>query len=138
MPPSRNASVTRSTVESKKAPRWLDEFDALASAPSSRSGSAARMTRSKPSRSRPEPTATAEGDADHQADDVRWSGVSLVFRSAAPIGRTAASTGLRNVPSNMDDQPHCSGLSCTMNSTTCPSTASTSTSPRRVGGSSAE
>ena len=37
-PPNNVASVTRSTTESKNAPRWLDEFDALASAPSNRSG----------------------------------------------------------------------------------------------------
>ena len=43
------ASVIRSTVESKKAPRWLAVPDALARAPSSRSGSAASTTRSSPS-----------------------------------------------------------------------------------------
>jgi hypothetical protein len=45
-PPKSSASVTRSMTESKKAPRWLEVFDALARAPSRRSGSAARMTRS--------------------------------------------------------------------------------------------
>ena len=32
---------------------------------------------------------------------VRWSGVSPVRRSALPIGWTAFSIGLRNLPSNI-------------------------------------
>ena len=48
-----SASVTRSITESKNAPRWLAEFDALAKAPSSRSGRAARTTSSSPARRAP-------------------------------------------------------------------------------------
>ena len=33
---------------------------------------------------------------------MRWSGVSPVRRSASPTGRTAFSTGLRKLPSNID------------------------------------
>src|SRR6056297_4094697 len=32
---------------------------------------------------------------------VRWSGVRPVLRNPSPIGLTAASTGLRNLPSNV-------------------------------------
>ena len=56
-------SVTRSATESKKAPRWLALFDALARAPSSRSGRAARMTSSRPPRRPPMAMTTAAATA---------------------------------------------------------------------------
>ena len=104
-PPNSIASVTRSTTESKNAPRWLDEFDALASAPSNRSGSAARITSTSPSRSSPNPIATAAPPATTRPMIVRWSGESPVLRSTLPIGLTARSIGARNLPSNIGAQP---------------------------------
>src|SRR6056297_1533663 len=102
IPPSRSQSVMRSTVESKNAPRWLAVSDALASAPSSRSGNAARITRSRPRRNWPAPIATAAPTPTSRPRMVRWSGVSPVRRRAAPIGLTALSTGARNLPSNIE------------------------------------
>ncbi|MEQ1704160.1 MAG: metallophosphoesterase, partial [Ilumatobacteraceae bacterium] len=52
-PPNSKASAKRSIVESKNAPRWLEESDAFASAPSSRSGKAASTTSNTPRRSEP-------------------------------------------------------------------------------------
>ena len=94
--------MMRSTVESKNAPRWLAVSEALASAPSSRSGSAARMTSTRPRRSWPAPMATAAPTPTSRPRIVRWSGVRPVLRSAAPTGLTALSTGVRNLPSNIE------------------------------------
>ncbi len=145
------ASVIRSTVESKKAPRWLEVPDALASAPSNRSGRAAAITRIKPMTRRPAATATAANAATTRPTTVRWSGESPVRRRARPIGRTARSTGPRKAPSSISSTPlpaphprrappSSSTLSSARCSTTRPSTASTSTKPsaprrlfRRVG-----
>src|SRR6478735_7226521 len=99
-PPSSTASVTRSTVESKNAPRWLDVLDAFANAPSKRSGRAARITRIRPSHRRPDPMANAAPTPTTNPTTVRWSGVRPVLRSASPTGRTAFSTGFRKLPSN--------------------------------------
>ena len=88
---------------------------------------------------------------------VRWSGVSPVLRSRLPIGLTALSTGVRNLPSNIattlsqqgrvhvthragasragQSRTSASGFGSTRCWTTSPSTASTSTRPalrRRV------
>ena len=52
--------MTRSLTESKKAPRWLDVPEALATAPSSVSGIPVRMSSSTPTRSAPAPTAIAQ------------------------------------------------------------------------------
>ena len=61
--------MTRSTVESKNAPRWLDAPDALASAPSSRSGRAARITSIRPERDVAGTDRDRRADADEQPDD---------------------------------------------------------------------
>ena len=61
--------MTRSITESKNAPRWLAEFDALASAPSSRSGRAARTTRSSPARRAPCADGDRGGDTQEQPQD---------------------------------------------------------------------
>ena len=62
-PPRSSMSVTRSATESKKAPRWLAVPDALARAPSSRSGSAASTTSRSPSAQAAAPMATAAATA---------------------------------------------------------------------------
>ena len=99
-PPRRSASVTRSITESKNAPRWLAWFEALASAPSSRSGSAASTTSSSPARRAPIPMAMAAATPRSSPRMVRWSGLRPVRRSPSPSGLTARSTGARNLPSN--------------------------------------
>ena len=68
-PPNSSASVTRSITESKNAPRWLAEFDALARAPSSRSGRAARTTRSEPGPQSPGADGHRGGHAEHEPED---------------------------------------------------------------------
>ena len=53
-------SVTRSAVESKNAPRMDVGPPALATGPSSRSGTAATISITKPANSRPLPTSPAD------------------------------------------------------------------------------
>jgi len=99
-PPSMIASVRRSTVESKNAPRWLEALAALARAPSSRSGNAAAITSKSPSRKNPAPMATAAATDTTKPAMVRWSGVIFVRVNPTPTGRTYFSTCTRNLPSN--------------------------------------
>src|SRR5687768_3910706 len=100
-PPSSRASVTRSATESKKAPRGDAVPDALATAPSSRSGSAARTSRQNPTNRWPVPTAAAVPAAMTRPRPVRWSAVMPVRRRAEPTGRMPCSTLVRQRPSNI-------------------------------------
>ena len=60
---SMSVSVTRSATESKNAPRTLARPDALATAPSSRSGTAEAINRPRPKPNRPVAMAHAAGTA---------------------------------------------------------------------------
>ena len=76
-PPSSRASVMRSTVESKNAPRWLAESDALAKAPSSRSGRAARIDEQQAEQEVPAADGERRADAEHEAGDRQVVGRQL-------------------------------------------------------------
>ena len=140
-PPSSKASVTRSMTESKNAPRWLAVLPALATAPSRRSGNAAKMTSNKPRRNAPAPTEIPAATARSKPATVSTSGVTPTLRNDSPIGFTARSTCTRKWPSNMGKSYFAlsgkSGFASVSFSTTEPLIASTSTNPRRIGGSSA-
>src|SRR5688500_12487476 len=103
-PPSRRASERRSETESKNAPRGDAVPDALATAPSSRSGTA-QSTSSRSPRSRaPAPIATAALAAMSTPMPVRWSAVRPVRRMLSPTGRSRTSTCERKFLSNMSDR----------------------------------
>ena len=89
-------SVTRSATESKKAPRGDAVPEALATAPSSRSGRAERPSRTMPRKSRPVPMATADATAMTRPAAVRWSAFMPACRgsrrlAASPSRRPRAS-----------------------------------------------
>ena len=65
--------MSRSDTESKKAPRGDAVPDALATAPSSRSGTAVRTSRSRPARRAPLAMATLAATAISTPSAVRWS-----------------------------------------------------------------
>src|SRR5690606_9053167 len=100
-PPSRRASLTRSTVESKNAPRGEAVPDALATAPSSTSGRAVSTSSSRPARSAPLAIAIEAPTAMTRPVVVRWLAVMPVRRSWPPTGRSPFSKLLRHRPSNM-------------------------------------
>jgi hypothetical protein len=101
MPPSSSASLIRSMTESKNAPRGEAVPDALATAPSSTSGTAVSTRSSRPARSEPLAMATAAATAMARPVTVRWLAVMPVRRMLAPIGRRPFSKVLRHRPSNM-------------------------------------
>jgi hypothetical protein len=103
-PPNSRASVKRSITESKNAPRWLEVLDALASAPSSRSGSAARMTSTSPRRSSPAPMRPPRrrprAGPSREVVGRQAGAAEAVARAASrPVDRG------RNFPSNMGPRP---------------------------------
>jgi len=87
-------------TESKKAPRGEAVPAALATAPSSRSGREAAMSRARPSPRRPAPTATAVATASTKPATVRWSAVAPMRRMAWPTGCVPRSRLLRQRASN--------------------------------------
>ena len=100
MPPSNKPSATRSATESKNAPRGDAVPDAFATAPSSRSGTAASASSTAPRKSRPLPMATAVPAAMTTPVAVRWSAVMPIRRMAEPTGAMPRSTLVRQRPSN--------------------------------------
>ena len=94
--------MTRSDTESKNAPRGPAVPEALATAPSSRSGSAHSTSRSRPARSAPLPMATAAPPASTTPVAVRWSAVMPVRRMFAPMGLRPCSKLDRQRPSNIE------------------------------------
>ena len=92
MPPKSSPSVRRSDTESKKAPRSDDLPEALATAPSSRSGMPVRINSRKPRRSAPAPMATAAATAMTMPVAVSMSAEMPAFLMLLPMGFTAAST----------------------------------------------
>ena len=72
--------MTRSITESKNAPRWLAWFEALASAPSSRSGERGQHDQQQPG---PE---SAHPDGDRRRDPQEQAQERQVVRAQARCG----------------------------------------------------
>src|SRR5918998_3773666 len=100
-PPRTRVSLTRSTTESKNAPRGDAVPDALATAPSSTSGTAEAARRHQPTKSQPRPTATAQAADRTRPRTVSWSAVMPAFFRPVPTGRRLRSTPARHRLSNI-------------------------------------
>jgi hypothetical protein len=100
-PPSNSASLMRSITESKNAPRGEAVPEALATAPSSTSGTAVRTKRIRPARSHPLAIVNAAAVAMARPVSVRWLAVIPVRLIWAPMGRSPFSKLLRQRPSNI-------------------------------------
>ena len=96
--------MTRSDTESKNAPRGPAVPDALATAPSSRSGRAQSTRSRSPPRRAPLAMATDAAAASTTPVAVRWSAVMPVRRMLAPTGLRPSSKLCRQRPSNMADR----------------------------------
>src|SRR5579864_728696 len=99
-PPSTSESTTRSLTESKNAPRTDAVPVALATAPSSRAGTAARIRTNNPISRWPRAMTTAQAAASTRPSAVKWSAFTRREPSEVPTGATPSSTALRKRPSN--------------------------------------
>src|SRR5438270_7010730 len=101
-PPSTNVSLTRSTTESKKAPRGDEVPDALATAPSSRSGIAEAASRAAPAQNQPRATASPAKIEITTPVAVSWLAVIPTLPRPVPTGRRPFSTPVRHRLSNTE------------------------------------
>src|SRR3954463_2354675 len=100
-PPRTSVSLTRSTTESKKAPRGDEVPEALATAPSSTSGTAEAASRHQPTKSHPSATAKAQAADRTRPRTVSWSALIPAFLRPVPTGRRLRSTPARHRLSNI-------------------------------------
>src|SRR5271169_2317953 len=95
-------SERRSATESKKLPRWLARWEALATAPSKMSWNPVRVRSTTATGRNPAPMAQAVARANTRPEAVRTSAETPARTSQRPTGAVVASKPCRNLPSNID------------------------------------